>query len=72
MSFCAKSISRRLEALVDLEQQMSELLALRRALCLAKASRNWPRGARRRIGGPGARSVRTGGRPSDDRCSLPA
>jgi len=69
MSFCAKSISRRLEALVDLEQQMSELLALRRALCLAMAARNWPRGARRRLRGPGVKPVRTGGRLSYDRCS---
>jgi hypothetical protein len=34
---------------VDLEQQMLELLALRRALCLAKACRNRPVGSRRRL-----------------------
>ena len=69
MSVCAKSISRSRAAFADLEQQMLELLALRRALCLAKAARNWPRGARRRLGGSGVKSVRTGGGLSYDRYS---
>ena len=69
MSVCAKSLSRGVQALADLEQQMLELLALRRALCLAKAARNWPRGARRRLGGSGVKSVPTGGRLSYDRYS---
>src|ERR1700751_1191829 len=65
MSVSTKSILRAVEALGDLEQQMSELLALRRALCLANASRNRPRGARRSLG----RAVRAVGRLSDDRYS---
>jgi hypothetical protein len=69
MSICAKSLSRGVKALVDLEQQMSELLALRRALCLANASRNRPRGARRHLGRSGVRSMRAAGRLSDGRCS---
>jgi hypothetical protein len=69
MSICTESISRGFEALIDLEQQMSELLALRRALCLINASRNWPAGARRHPARTGVRSVRAGRRLSDDRYS---
>jgi hypothetical protein len=68
MSICAKSILRRVQALADLEQQMSELLALRRALCLTNASRNRPRGARRHPGRSGVR-LRAAGRLSDGRYS---
>ena len=62
MPICAKSLSRSLEGLINLEQQMLELLALRRALCLANASRNWPTGARRRLRASGAKSVLSDGR----------
>jgi len=68
MSVCSESDSCRLELFSDLEQQMLELLALRRALCLANASRNWPRGTRRRLGRSGGRSPGAGWRLSGDQC----
>ena len=68
MSICSDPDSCRLELLFDLEQQMLELLALRRALCLANASRNWPRGARRRLGRSGGRQPGAGWRLSGELC----
>jgi hypothetical protein len=38
MSFSTKAVSRKSVALADLERQMMDLIALRRALCLAMAS----------------------------------
>jgi hypothetical protein len=47
MSAPIETISRQCIALQKLEQQMTELLALRRALCLANAARDRPKGSRR-------------------------
>ena len=47
MSAPIETISRQCIALQKLEQQMTELLALRRALCLLNAARDRPMGSRR-------------------------
>jgi hypothetical protein len=49
MSVQIEAISRQCIALQKLEQQMTELLALRRAVCLLNAKRSRPKGSRRRI-----------------------
>ena len=49
MSPRSRVIRQEVEGLPNLEQQMQELRALRRALCLRMAERNYPRGARRRM-----------------------
>jgi hypothetical protein len=48
MTLQARAIAQQAKTLADLERRMIELLALRRAICIANASRNWPGGARRR------------------------
>jgi hypothetical protein len=47
MSVSIEAISRQCIALQKLEQQMTELLALRRAVCLLNAKRSRPKGSRR-------------------------
>ena len=44
MSFETKVFSGKSDVLGDLERQMSELMALRRALCLLMASQSRPKG----------------------------
>ena len=58
MSAPIETISVQYIALQKLELQMTELLALRRALCLLNASRDRPRGYRRRLYRAPARSAR--------------
>jgi hypothetical protein len=57
MSVQIEAISRQCIELLKLEQQMKELLALRRALCLLNAARCRPKGSRR-LYGASARSAR--------------
>ena len=47
MSVQIEAISRQCIELLKLEQQMTELLALRRTLCLLNAARDEPKGSRR-------------------------
>lgn len=47
MSVQIEVISRRISMLLSLEQEMAEIIALRRALCLQNAKRNRPNGSRR-------------------------
>jgi hypothetical protein len=49
MSIQIEAISRQCIALQKLEQQMTELVALRRAVCLLNAKRSRPKGSRRRV-----------------------
>jgi hypothetical protein len=58
MSAPIETISFQYLALQKLEEQMTELLALRRALCLLNASHDRPRGYRRRLYRTSARSAR--------------
>jgi hypothetical protein len=45
--------------LLRLEREMTELVALRRALCLLNATRDRPKGFRRRLDRTSARSARS-------------
>jgi hypothetical protein len=49
MSVQIEAISSHFSKLLKLEQQMTELVALRRAVCLLNAKRSRPKGSRRRI-----------------------
>jgi hypothetical protein len=49
MSLSIGDISSHASKLLELEQQMRELIALRRAVCLLNAKRRQPKGSRRRI-----------------------
>jgi hypothetical protein len=49
MSIQIEAIRSHSSKLLKLEQQMTELLALRRAVCLLNAKRSRPKGSRRRI-----------------------
>jgi hypothetical protein len=47
MSVSIEAISRQYISLLELKQQMTELLALRRTVCLLNAARYRPKGSRR-------------------------
>jgi hypothetical protein len=49
MSDSIEAISSHCSKLLKLEQQMRELIALRRAVCLLNAKHSRPKGSRRRI-----------------------
>jgi len=55
----SEPISSKLAPWEELARQMAELIALRRAVCLLEASRDRPRGYRRRLSIASARSARS-------------
>jgi len=57
MLFWTRAVSRNPDISTDLEQQMMDLIALRRALCRVIASRKSPKANRRRVDpGPARRA----------------
>ena len=58
MSVSIETLSRHYLKILELKQQMTELLALRRTVCLLNAARYRPKGSRRRIYRASASSAR--------------